>query len=80
MSWPMAIAAYLIIWWLVIFMLPPWGGKPIEAGNVEEGEAASAPGKPRLRKKIAVATVISGVVWLAFYYAFATGAFRIRNY
>ncbi len=78
MGWPMGVAVYLIIWWLVIFMVLPWGVKPIGAEDVKKGQAAAAPRKPHLRKKFAVTTVISGVVWLAFYYAFETGVFDFR--
>lgn len=80
MGWPMGIAVYLIIWWLVIFMVLPWGVKAIGAEDVEKGQAPSAPRKPHLRKKFTITTAISGVVWLAFYYAFATGVFNFRNY
>lgn len=78
MAWPMGIAVYLIIWWLVIFTVLPWGVKVVNAENVKKGQAASAPRKPHIIKKFAATTVISGVVWLAFYYAFETGVFNFR--
>ena len=32
---------YVIIWWLVLFMVLPWGNRPPDV--VEDGHASSAP-------------------------------------
>ena len=51
MGWVSGIAVYIVIWWLVIFMVLPWGVQPIERGDVEKGHAASAPLRPRMLRK-----------------------------
>jgi predicted secreted protein len=67
MGWVSGIAVYIVIWWLVIFMVLPWGVQPIERGDVEKGHAASAPLRPRMLRKVAITTLISAVLWLIAY-------------
>lgn len=63
MGWVSGIATYVIIWWLVIFMVLPWGVRPIDADDVARGHAHGAPKRPRLGLKLAVTTVIAAVLW-----------------
>ncbi len=65
MNWFTGILLYVIIWWLVVFMVLPWGVRPPD--SPEPGHAPSAPDNPRLWKKALITTVISAVVWLAAY-------------
>lgn len=78
MSWGPGFAVYFIIWWLVIYMVLPWGVKAIDEKDVGKGQASSAPRKPHLLKKFIVTAIISGVVWLGFNYAFNAGVFDFR--
>jgi len=79
MSFSFGFAVYFVIWWLVIFMVLPWGVKTIDAEDVEKGQAPSAPEKPHILKKFAVTTVLAGFVWLGFYYAYHAGVFDFRG-
>jgi predicted secreted protein len=65
MSWPQAVVAYVIIWWVVIFAVLPFGVRPTETGDV--GHAAGAPANPRLWLKAGVTTLVAAVIWLGFY-------------
>lgn len=65
MNWLFGIAAYVVIWWLTIFAVLPWGVKPAEKGDL--GHAAGAPANPRLRFKVVVTTIIATVLWLIAY-------------
>ena len=67
MGWVSGIAVYIVIWWLVIFMVLPWGVQPIERGDVEKGHAASAPLRPRMLRKMEITTLLSAVLWLIAY-------------
>ena len=51
---------FLIAWWLGWFLMLPFGIKAPD--NVEEGHASSAPDKPRLLIKAAIATAIACVL------------------
>ena len=55
------IFTFLIIWWLVIFMVLPWGVKV--ARTPEEGHAASAPVAPKLWRKALITTLITALLW-----------------
>ena len=59
------IAVYLIVWWLVLFTVLPWGARPPE--TPEPGHVESAPANPRLRLKFAVTTLVAGLVWAVIF-------------
>jgi predicted secreted protein len=64
MSLATAIAIYFIIWWVVLFMVLPWGVRSQhEGGDVVGGSDPGAPIVPRLWWKLLWTTVVSGVVF-----------------
>lgn len=63
-----AVVAFAIIWWIVLFMVLPWGVTREE--NPEVGHEPGAPVKARLWQKIAITTGIS-IVLLAIAWAIA---------
>jgi predicted secreted protein len=67
LGWLSGILVYLVVWWLVIFMVLPWGVKPPD--NPEPGHATSAPDRPMLWRKVAITSVITAVVWGIIYLA-----------
>lgn len=67
MSWFSHLAIYFIIWWVTIFMVLPWGNRPIDQEDVAKGHAAGAPKNPRFLLKAAINTVLAGLVWGVFY-------------
>ena len=58
MGWVSGIVVYLLIWWVVLFAVLPWGLRRDTDGT---------PQNPRLRFKIAVTTIISVLLWLVIY-------------
>ena len=73
MTWVTGVAIYLVIWWVVIFMVLPWGVQTITADDVQKGHASSAPRQPRVLLKAAVTTVVSAILWLLVYWIIDTG-------
>jgi len=67
MNWFEGIVAYVVIWWLVLFAVLPWGVRPTPAGD--PGHAAGAPANPRLVLKAAVTTAVAGLIWLGLFLA-----------
>lgn len=67
MNWIVAIGSYVVIWWISLFAVLPWGVKPSQEGD--PGHAAGAPANPRLVFKAAVTTVVASVIWLFVYWA-----------
>ncbi|MEN8721559.1 MAG: DUF1467 family protein [Alphaproteobacteria bacterium] len=61
------IVTYIIIWWLVLFMVLPWGiTSQRDAGDITPGTADGAPVKPQLVKKILITTGVATVGWAIF--------------
>lgn len=79
MNWVTGIAVYVVVWWLVLFMVLPWGHQSIEAEDVARGQAPSAPKKPRLVLKMAITTGIAGVLWAIAYVVVQSGWISFRS-
>ena len=62
MGWVSGIATYVMIWWVVIFAVLPWGVERDE-GTGQVG----APKKAHIKRKLVVTTVISTVIWCGVY-------------
>lgn len=48
---------YAVSWWLVLFMVLPWGVKTAE--KPEPGHAASAPVNPQLKRKLIITSILA---------------------
>jgi predicted secreted protein len=64
------IAIYLVVWWVVLFAVLPWGVRTQQAeGDVVLGTAHSAPMRPMLVRKAIVTSIVAGaivfLIWLA---------------
>ena len=68
---------YAIIWWLVLFMVLPWGNRPRE--NPEAGHVASAPARPRIGLKFLITTGISALVFLMVWGVIESGWISFRG-
>ena len=78
MDWVTGLAVYVIIWWLVIFMVLPWGVRRIDPEDLGKGEDPGAPEKPRMVMKVAITTVISGVIFGLVYLVVVSGVISFR--
>ena len=58
MGWVSGIVVFLLTWWLVIFMVLPWGLKRDKDGT---------PNDPKLKQKVVLTTGISIVLWVVIY-------------
>ena len=68
MTWFEGMVTFVIIWWMVLFTVLPWGVRIPE--TPEKGHATSAPIRPRLWLKLAVTTCIAVLLWgVAFWLA-----------
>ena len=72
-------AIFLVIWWLVLFMVLPWGVRTIGDDDVAKGHAPSAPRKPRILTKMAVTTVVAAIVFAIVYVVGETGLVSLRE-
>lgn len=54
---------YLIVWWVVIFAVLPFGVRQPDVPD----HSAGAPRDPNIRKKFIITTLISAVIWVIIY-------------
>lgn len=78
MGWTSGLAVYAVIWWLVLFMVLPWGITRVDPGNLRPGEDPGSPAKPRLLIKFGVTTLLATVLWGLFYLVHESGAVSFR--
>ena len=72
MNWISAVAIYFIIWWIVLFMMLPIGVRSqVEDDDITLGTEHGAPAKPRLLRKMLLTTIVSLLIYGAFYFVTA---------
>lgn len=76
MSWFSGTLVYVVIWWLVLFMVLPFGVKRTE--NVEPGHDSGAPEKAHMWKKVLATSIISAILWLVAVFVITSGMIEVR--
>ena len=71
------ILVYVLIWWIVLFMVLPWGARPPE--EPETGHAPSAPERPMLWRKALATTMIAAILWVGAYYLITSELLQFRG-
>ena len=61
MNWLGSFFVYLVLWWVVLFAVLPWGVQRQE--NPEPGHDPGAPKVTHLKKKLVATTLITLVIW-----------------
>jgi len=71
MSLAFGIAVYLILWWMVLFIVLPFGVRSQEEqGDVVEGSEPAAPAVPHIWRKFAITTILAAVIFVPIYAVF----------
>lgn len=55
------VVMYLIIWWMMLFCVLPFGNRKQQAP--EPGTSPSAPENPRIKLKFIITTGLAAIVW-----------------
>ena len=76
MDWLGAAVVFAIVWWLILFMVLPFGAAPPD--EVEPGMATSAPAKPRMAVKLAVTTVLAALATGLILWLMSSGLIQLR--
>lgn len=80
MNWLSIFAIYFITWWVVLFAMLPIGVKTQdEDGDVTLGTVASAPRGPHMLRAVILTTLVSGVIFGAFYVAVVYYGFSFND-
>jgi predicted secreted protein len=77
MNWFVGTATYIVIWWITIFAVLPWGVRP--ANEADQGHDAGAPANPRLLMKAGITTVVAAVIWVFIYWAVNSGLISLSS-
>lgn len=75
------IAVFFLIWWLVLFMVLPWGVRnPHEAGEkATRGSMPGAPVKAMMWRKLLATTLISIVVFAIVWWLIRSDLFSFHG-
>ena len=76
MTWFAAGMIFVIVWWLVLFMVLPFGARPPD--QVEPGMAPSAPARPRMGLKIAITTALAVALTALILWLLQSGLIQLR--
>lgn len=77
MHWVSGVTMFVVIWWVVIFAVLPFG--VTVSPDRQAGLADSAPDKPLLLRKVLITTGISIVLWLACYAVIVSDLISFRD-
>ena len=73
MSWTTALAIYFVAWWIVLFVVLPFGVRSQhETGEVVPGTDPGAPVMPRLVRVVVWNTILTAVLCGVFFWLFLT--------
>ena len=59
-------AIFLLIWFVILFAVLPWGVR--QQTDTEPGHDPGAPANPQIGRKALITTVISLAVWGVYFY------------
>jgi predicted secreted protein len=76
MDWFGTAVVFTIVWWLILFMVLPFGAAPPD--EVEPGMATSAPAKPRIVLKLLITTVLAALVTALISWLMQSGLIHLR--
>jgi predicted secreted protein len=76
-GWVTGLAVYVVVWWIVLFTVLPWGAAPPD--QPAQGHATSAPANPRMWLKAGVTTVVAAIVWLGIYWLVSSDLISFRR-
>jgi len=71
------VFVFILVWWVVIFAVLPFGNHP--DANPVVGHASSAPANPRLKQKFIWTTAISLVITVVIMLLLTYGNLNIRD-
>ena len=78
MNWVSAVVLYIVIWWLALFVVLPFGTSPVADPDPTSGWRG-APERPMLIRKMIATTALAAVIWLLIYLVVISGWFSFRT-
>lgn len=59
------VVVFIVIWWVVLFLVLPWGVS--RTANPEVGHDPGAPSRPMVFRKVMITTGITVLLWVTLY-------------
>jgi predicted secreted protein len=59
-------AMYIVIWWVVLFAVLPFGTRPVAEADTDTGWRG-APERPHMWRKVLITTIVAAIVWGGLY-------------
>ena len=78
MSLIFGLAVYMVLWWLTLFMVLPWGVTRVDQDELLPGQDPGSPAKPDLLKKFLITTALSLLLFAIFYIVYESGVISFR--
>ncbi len=78
MGWFNGCVLYVLIWWVALFAVLPWGVRPRAEPDGLSGWRG-APEHPHLLRALLVTTIAAGVVWLGAYWLISSPYLSFRE-
>lgn len=72
-----AVVVFIIVWWVTLFTVLPWGVRRTE--NPEEGHDQGAPARPMLVRKLLITTGITIIVFAILYGVIEKSGLSLRE-
>jgi predicted secreted protein len=66
MNWFTGCVLYILIWWVVLFAVLPFGTRPVAEPDAHTGWRG-APEHPRLLRKAIATSIVAAIIWLGAY-------------
>lgn len=74
MSFTLSIAVYIVVWWMTLFVVLPFGVRTQEeAGDVVPGTPESAPARIRLLRILGINTIVATIVFVMIWMTITRG-------
>ncbi|NQW01712.1 MAG: DUF1467 family protein [Rhodospirillales bacterium] len=70
---------YFIVWWLVLFMVLPFGITRVDPTTLLPGQDPGSPAKGRLILKMCITSAIALVLLVIYYYVGTSGLISFRD-
>jgi predicted secreted protein len=72
-----AVVVFIVIWWLTLFTVLPWGVRRTE--NPEEGHDHGAPARAMMGRKLLITTAIALLLFAIVYGVVETSDLSLRE-
>jgi predicted secreted protein len=77
-GWFNGCVLYVLIWWVALFAVLPWGIRPQPDPDALSGWRG-VPEKPHLLRTVIATTIVAGVIWLLAYWLVSSPYLSFRD-